>query len=259
MAKKEMRMNRLVEIINSRGYIPIKEIAPVLHVSEMTVRRDLAAVEKSGLIKNVNGVLVSNFGTSAQALDKEYDLLNETQVQNEVKTLIGRFAATMIAPGDCVIFDTGTTTEQIAMSIPSELEFEALCFTRNVLEKLCRLPHVNIALAGGFYHPRTQLFACEESVNFIRSIRANKLFISAAGVHEDLGISCANSYEVPIKRAILQSAKQHILVADSSKFGVVRSAYFCDLTDIDVVITDSGLSPEWRDILLERGVALYQV
>lgn len=67
------------------------------------------------------------------------------------------------------------------------------------------------------------------------------------------------SYEVPIKRAILQSAKQHILVADSSKFGVVRSAYFCDLEDIDIVITDTGLSPEWRNILQERGVTLYQV
>lgn len=102
MGKKEMRMNRLVEIINSRGYIPIKEIAQLLHVSEMTVRRDLAAVEKSGLVKNVNGVLVSNSGNTVQVLDKEYDLLNETQVQNEVKKLIGRFAATMIVPGDCV-------------------------------------------------------------------------------------------------------------------------------------------------------------
>ena len=259
MGKKEMRMSRLVEIINSRGYIPIKEIAQLLHVSEMSVRRDLAAVEKSGLVKNVNGVLVSNSGNTVQVLDKEYDLLNETQVQNEVKKLIGRFAATMIVPGDCVIFDTGTTTEQIAMAIPPEMDFEALCFTRNTLERLCRLPHVNIALAGGYYYPRTQLFAGEDGVNFIRSIRANKLFISAAGIHEDLGISCANSYEVPIKRAILQSAKQHILVADSSKFGVVRSAYFCDLEDIDIVITDTGLSPEWRNILQERGVTLYQV
>ena len=98
MGKKEMRMSRLVEIINSRGYIPIKEIAQLLHVSEMTVRRDLAAVEKSGLVKNVNGVLVSNSGNTVQVLDKEYDLLNETQVQNEVKKLIGRFAATMIVP-----------------------------------------------------------------------------------------------------------------------------------------------------------------
>ena len=256
MGKRELRMNRLVDIIHSCGYMPIRDIAQMLKVSEMTVRRDLAAVEKSGLIKNVNGVVVSGTG---QQVNREYIFESETKVQNEAKALIGHFAAGLISPGDCVIFDTGTTTEQIAMAIPPEMDFEALCFTRNTLERLCRLPHVNIALAGGYYYPRTQLFAGEDGVNFIRSIRANKLFISAAGIHEDLGISCANSYEVPIKRAILQSAKQHILVADSSKFGVVRSAYFCDLEDIDIVITDTGLSPEWRNILQERGVTLYQV
>lgn len=259
MGKREMRMNRLVELIAQRGYLSIKETAQLLRVSEMTVRRDLAAIEKSGLVKNVNGVLVARKNSAVRGQEREYDLDSETQVQNEAKALIGRFAARMIEPGDCVIFDTGTTTEQIALSIPEELEFEALCFTRNILNQLCRRPHVRIALAGGFYHPRTQLFTCEESIQFIRGIRANKLFLSAAGIHEHLGISCANSYEVPIKRAVLHSAKQHILVADSGKFDVVRSAYFCDLSDIDAVITDSGLSPEWRGILREHGVALYLV
>lgn len=78
-------------------------------------------------------------------------------------------------------------------------------------------------------------------------------------MHEELGISCANSYEVATKRAILKSARQHILVADSSKFGVVRSAYFCDLADIDTVVTDNGLAPEWVSLLKQLGVTLYLV
>ena len=94
-------------------------------------------------------------------------------------------------------------------------------------------------------------------VAFIHNIRANKVFISAAGVHEELGISCANSYEVATKRAILKSAR-HILVADSSKFGVVRSAYFCNLTDID---TSDRHRPfvEWANLLRQLGIVLYQV
>ena len=123
-----------------------------------------------------------------------------------------------------MIFDTGTTTEQIAMAIPPEMDFEALCFTRNTLERLCRLPHVNIALAGGYYYPRTQLFAGEDGVNFIRSIRANKLFISAAGIHEDLGISCANSYEVPIKRAILPVSYTHLYMILVRNAGITCTA-----------------------------------
>ena len=180
-------------------------------------------------------------------------------MQNEAKALIGHFAAGLISPGDCVIFDTGTTTEQIARCISPSLEFEALCFTRNILGHLCGLPHATLAMAGGFYHPGTQMFTSDEGVAFIHNIRANKVFISAAGVHEELGISCANSYEVATKRAILKSARQHILVADSSKFGVVRSAYFCDLADIDTVVTDNGLAPEWVSLLKQLGVTLYLV
>lgn len=259
MGKREARMNRMVEVVHSRGFIPIREMAQLLGVSEMTVRRDLAAVEKGGLVQNVNGVLVSSTGRTLDFLGKKYDLAEETQVENEAKVLIGRLAVSMIRPGDCVILDIGTTTEQIAAQVPPDLEFEALCFTMNILGRLCGKPGVKVALAGGFYYPDTQLFVSEEGIDFIRGVRANKLFLSAAGIREDLGISCVNSYEVPLKRAAIRSAEQHILVADSKKFGVVRPAYFCDLADIDAIITDTGLSGEWAEIIRSKGIRLYQV
>ena len=256
MGKREMRMNRLVELIRSHGYMPIKEIAQIFHVSEMTVRRDLAAVEKSGLIKNVNGVVIVG---GAYPEERKYNFESETQVQNEVKELIGQKAASLIAPGDSVIFDVGTTTEKIARNIAPSLEFEAVCYTQNILQILCRNPKITLSAAGGFYHPDTQAFSSEEGVAFIRNIRANKMFVSAAGIHNSLGVSCANAYEVALKRASLQSTRQHILVADSSKFGEVRSAYFCDLTDIHMVITDNGLAPQWKELFKQMGIQLVLV
>ena len=259
MGKREIRWNRMVELVHDRGFIPIRELAQTLGVSEMTVRRDLAAVEQGGRVKNVNGVLVSSVNRGLACLEKKYDLEEETQVENEAKVLIGRRAAAMIQPGDCIILDVGTTTEQIAAQLPEELELEALCFTMNILRRLCGKPRVQVALAGGYYRPRTQLFVSEEGIDFVRGVRANRMFLSAAGVREDLGISCVNSYEVALKRAALRSAQQHSLVADSKKFGVVRPAYVCDLTDIDAVITDTGLSPEWAERIRAKGIELYQV
>lgn len=258
MGKREMRMNRLIDAINSRGYLSIKESSQLLQVSEMTIRRDLEAIAGSHLVNNVNGVLMSSTGSAIRQIDKKYDLLDETAVHNEVKSLIGCLAASLISADDFVIFDTGTTTEQIIPHINPNIELGALCFNRNTLELLCRNPRINLAMAGGYYHPHTQMFASEEGVAFIQSIRANKVFVSAAGVHENLGISCANSYEVPVKRAILQSARQHILVVDSNKFDVVRSAYFCDLSDIDIVVTDKGLPEEWGRILQEQGIVVHR-
>lgn len=253
------RWNQLVELVHAQNYLPLKEAAKQLDVSEMTVRRDVEIIEKSGLIRNIKGMLVPGSGAAKEQLVRKYDLLNAAQVQNEVKTRLGRFAADMIEEGECVIFDIGTTVEQIAAHLPADLEFEALCLTRNTLEHLCARPKVRVSLAGGVYRPDTELFISENGVDFVRSIRANKLFLSAAGIHETLGISCANRYELVYKRAILQSARQCILVADSSKFNVVRSAYFCDLSAIHAVLTDKNLSSEWVRILQERHIILYQV
>lgn len=257
MGKREFRMSRLIGMVREHGYLPIKEAAAQLSVSEMTVRRDISEMEPSGFVKNVNGVLVAC--TVPEEPEKSYNLESEGHVQNEAKTKIGQFAARLIEPGESVILDTGSTTEKIAESIPQSLEFEAICFTFNTFRRLQSLPKASLSLAGGFFHPDTQMFTSGEGVEFIQNIRANKVFVSAAGVHDTLGISCANSYEVPTKRAILKSARQHILVADSSKFGVVRSSYFCDLSDIHTVITDVGLSEEWQARLQNHGITVYLV
>lgn len=226
MGKRELRMNRLVDIIHSCGYMPIRDIAQMLKVSEMTVRRDLAAVEKSGLIKNVNGVVVSGTG---QQVNREYIFESETKVQNEAKALIGHFAAGLISPGDCVIFDTGTTTEQIARASRPRWSSRP-CVSRAIFWGICaacRMPPLPWQAAS-----ITRAHRCSPAMKASLSSTISgqtRCSSQRAGVHEELGISCANSYEVATKRAILKSARQHILVADSSKFGVVRSAYFCDL------------------------------
>ena len=129
----------------------------------------------------------------------------------------------------------------------------------NTLQCLLEKPLAMVAVSGGYYQPSTQMFLSDESARFIRSIRANKVFLSAAGIHEDLGISCANHYEVVAKKALLQSARHHILVADSSKFGMIRSSYFCDLSEIDEIITDDHLPDKWVNLIESRNILLHRV
>ena len=92
MGKRELRMNRLVDIIHSCGYMPIRDIAQMLKVSEMTVRRDLAAIEKSGLIKNVNGVVVSGAG---QQVNREYVFESETHSSFQMPSLLEPFTTNL--------------------------------------------------------------------------------------------------------------------------------------------------------------------
>src|SRR5690606_3879851 len=98
------------------------------------------------------------------------------------------------------------------------------------------------------------MFESAEGVSLIQRIRANKMFVSASGIHKELGITCANNYEVVTKRSALNSSYTKILLADSSKFGTIKQGYFAQLNDIDIIVTDNELSNNWRQFITEQGI-----
>ncbi len=257
MAKKDDRVKRLIDILRIRGFVSIKELSILLDVSEMTVRRDLKLLENKNVASNVNGTSVYNPAHLGFAND--YNLSDETEKQNSQKEAIGMFAASLVKKGDVIIVDTGTTTERIIPYLPQNLDLTVLTYATNILMELRRLSDINMIFAGGYYQPNTQIFISDEGLSLIKSIRAQKVFVSAAGIHKQLGVTCANAYEVPVKKLILNTSLQKILVADSKKFGSVRSSYFCELSDIDIVITDKELPEEWIQILKSKDIEFHLV
>ena len=100
------------------------------------------------------------------------------------------------------------------------------------------------------------MFASAESVEFIRRHRANKAFISTSGVHRSLGITCINAHSVDSKRAIIESSASRVLLTDSSKFGAVKANHFAELDEINIIVTDDGISEDWRTLLHDIGIRL---
>lgn len=259
MGKMEDRMNLLIDILRVRSYVSIKELSKLLCVSEMTVRRDIKHLEANSIAENVDGTIVYNPAHLGVLNEQDYNLQTACEKLNHQKEAIGKYAANMVETGDTLIIDTGSTTVCLVPHLPLSKDLTVLCYNINILMELRRNPGVKMIFAGGFYHPNTQMFTCDEGIRFIQGIRAQKVFVSAAGVHESLGITCANNYEVPAKKAILQSSLHKILVADSSKFGQVRSSYFCELDVIHDVVTDDGLSSEWQTRLTDMGITVHLV
>lgn len=259
MGNKNARLNELIDILQARGMVSVKELAAELNVSEMTIRRDLKTLEGTDIAENIGGSVIYNPAHSVLRINKEYNLALETEYQNEEKSAIGKYATTLIQPDETIIIDTGTTTVHIAHNLPVHKNLSVLCYNINILMELRRLPNVKLLFAGGHYHSNAQMFESPQGIDFIRSIRVHKAFISAAGVHEGLGVTCVNSYEVETKKAVLRSALQKILVVDASKFGAVHSSYFCDLDAFDAIITNRSLSPEWVDIIRRHKIELHLV
>lgn len=261
MNKKNERMRRLLEIIRVRGFVPVKELAALMNVSEMTIRRDLKILEANRPAENVceTSVYHPARGVSPDGvrLFEDHDLLGSVRRRESQKEEIGRCAAALADPGDLIILDAGTTTEKIIPHLPAGLELTVLCYTMNLLLEARRRADLRIILAGGYYHPDTQMFESAQGADFIRSIRAQKAFVSAAGIHGRLGVTCMNRCETSAKRAALDSSLEKILVADSEKFGAVCPAYFSELDDFCAVVTDGGLSSFWREKITGMGITLH--
>ena len=117
----------------------------------------------------------------------------------------------------------------------------------------------SIIFAGGYFHPETMTFESAEGIDLIRRTRADKAFVSAAGIHRELGVTTVYPHELQIKKAILSSARSRILVVDSSKFGQTKSVYFADMPDFQTVITDSGVPEEYARTIRDLGIELIVV
>jgi DeoR family deoxyribose operon repressor len=262
MNKKTLRLNKIITLLQNHGILYVKDIAKKLEVSEMTVRRDLVKLKNNNFIERQHGkavLLRGNVVSSYEDIENIYSLSSASQKMNEEKKLIAQYAATLVKEGEVIILDNGSTTDKIADYITGEMELTVVCYNLNIAAKLSRKEKINILLAGGYYHPSDQMFESYEGLQFLRAIRAHKLFLSASGVHESLGMTCAHSFEVLVKQTVLQSALTKILVADSSKFGAVTTVFFSSLNNLDMIITDKGIPKEWIDIIQSKNINLVTV
>jgi DeoR family deoxyribose operon repressor len=254
MKQRLLRMRIVVDYLRDRNGASIRDLARELKVSEMTVRRDLEQLRLENIVSLVHGAAIFNSDSSAGEQLRDYHLSLEETVSKAEKERIGRAAAGMVQDGDIIIIDIGTTTEYLARNLPQGFPITALCFTMNALTEVCKKKIENPIMGGGYYHANTQLFESEETISLIRRVRATKLFLSAAGVSREMGLTCANQYEVKVKQACIESSLKKILLVDSKKFDRIRPAFFTTLDKVDTVITDKGIDRSWIKTMEDMGI-----
>lgn len=257
MSKINERLENIVLILKKNNAATIRELSESLHVSEMTIRRDLKSLAHDDFIRLIHGGAVYNRGKDNQN-DKEsrYYLLAEEARNDEEKIRIADEAVKMINPGDIIMLDTGSTTEYLAKILPENIPLTVMCHSMNVLLEVLKKKNCDIVFPGGFFHEKTLVFESPEGTDLIRRSRANVAFFAAGGIHEELGVTCHTTFVVETKKAMLSSSQKKVLIADSSKFGEVKSSYYADLANFDAIITDSGISEKYRKIVEDSDIEL---
>ncbi len=259
MDKKEQRVNDLISLIKEQPLLSVKSLSEMLNVSEMTIRRDLDYLKTNNILNRTHGINFLNSVNSPVDPEFQYNLSTELTKYNIEKDKIGQFASTLVEPGDIISIDSGTTAGAMSKYIPENMNLTVLCYNYYTLSQLYNKNGVSIIFPGGYFHHTDQMFESSEGINLIKNHRANKVFVSASGIHEKLGITCSHNYEVLTKRAVLSSSLTKILLADSSKFGLIHTSYFAQLSEIDVIVTDGGITKKWESIIADAGIKIYIV
>lgn len=213
----------------------LRDAATLLDVSEMTVRRDIAA--SPGQFTYLGGYIVSAADVPNGA---GYTIEQEKDLFAQAKAEASAVAAGLLANDETIFIDCGTTLVTLARMIPAEMHLTVVCYSLNVAEILRRKPNVRMILLGGMYVSSSDSFASEESVETLRRMGINKAFLSAGGVDEARGVTCWNFHEVGIKQAAMASAVERHLVVDESKFGKVKAVRFSQLDEFDSIVTELG-------------------
>ena len=246
--KKSDRIKLIQQALHDQKAIHLREMAALLDVSEMTLRRDLGRhPDKFHLL---GGHITLAFDPTETA---EYKLTEQGTRHVEEKRRIGKLAAAFIQPGDTVFFDCGTTVPFVVDFIPDDLEFTAVCNSLNVLLKLQQKPNCSIVLCGGTFHRKNQVFEHRDESSILDNVRLTWAFVSAAGVSQTLGVTCFNFNEVEVKQKVLRQAQHCMLLADHTKFDAVKTAHFATLEHFHVVVSDKKLPKTSRDLIQANG------
>jgi DeoR/GlpR family transcriptional regulator of sugar metabolism len=243
------RQDRILEQVALHGAARVSELVELLGVSDMTVRRDIDVLAGRGLVDRVHGGVTAASGRSAD----EPGFVAKSTLQRDEKVAIAREAVRLVEPGAAVALSAGTTTYEVARQLR---HVERLTVVTNSIP-VAQLLHedqpgdMTVILTGGIRTPSDALVG-PVAVGALQGLHVDWLFMGVHGIDLRAGLTTPNLVEGDTDRALIACARQVVVTADSTKWGVVGLTTIAGLDEVDVLVTDTGLPPGARDVLSER-------
>jgi DeoR/GlpR family transcriptional regulator of sugar metabolism len=245
------RQSLILQAVRSDGSARVSDLTQQLGVSDMTVRRDLEALARDGLIEKVHGGAVLP-GTPTSSHEPGFEA--KLVLEQPEKAAIGRAAASLVKPGTAIALSAGTTTFALAQCL---LDVPGLTIVTNSLRVagLFATSHGpesgSVVLTGGMRTPSDALVGPVADLT-IGSLHFDTLFLGCTGLDPEAGLSTPNLAEAETNRALINRARRVVVLADHTKWGVVSLASFAPVDKVDVLVTDAHLPTDARAALAGR-------
>ncbi|WP_129337070.1 DeoR/GlpR family DNA-binding transcription regulator [Cellulomonas endophytica] len=233
------RQREIVSRARAAGRVGVRGLAESFDVAQETVRRDLLVLAQAGLLRRVHGGAIPTPGPDGEPEVAE----RETRMSDE-KERIATLAVQELPHGGSVLLDAGTTTVRLAMLLPPDRELTVVTHALPVAALLATRPNITLHVLGGVVRPRTLAAVGERALEALRGVYADVAFLGANGLARRYGLTTTDPAEATVKRALLERSRRTVVLADRTKFGRRDAVHVCDLADVDLVISDSGLADD---------------
>jgi DeoR/GlpR family transcriptional regulator of sugar metabolism len=248
--KAAERLLRLRGTFERQEFADLATLARTLRTSESTVRRDLAALEKEGLVQRVHGGALAAPKREAAA----YDFAGQARRMAGAKARIARVAASLVEDGQMVILDGGSTVAAVARELVHR-SLHVLTNSLPIAGIFEHARHVELTLTGGTLYPRLGVLLGPLCEQMLGSVAADVLVMGTGGVSE-AGFGNNSTLVVGSERRMIEVARRVVIVADHTKFGRAGMIPLAPLDAAHVIVSDRELDGRYQEMVRSRGVEL---
>ena len=227
------RHSRIVALLNERQRLTTETFSAELGVSKETIRRDLIELELSGKLSRVHG------GAIPQNVPIEPSYVEREELHRPEKRAIARAAAALIAPGMSCFIDAGSTTQALAQALLARTDIQIVTNSVSIASELAGNPGLDVVLLGGRIAQEMPATYGDQTVAEIGRYHLDLAIVSPVGVDARAGAMDYLWHEAAVARAMLEHARQRIVLADRTKLGRTSRMQICSASAVDVLVTDA--------------------
>lgn len=247
--KQSIRHKKIIELVIQQGYVSTEELVAYLEVSPQTIRRDLNELAENNLIRRHHG------GAASPSSSENSDYNERKQFFSQAKRRIAQEVAKLIPNNASLFIDIGTTPEAVADALLEHKNLRIVTNNLNAAHILMQNDSFKITLAGGSLRQDGGIIG-EATIAFISQFRLDYGILGISSIDLDGSLLDYDFHEVQVKRAIIESSRNTLLVADHSKFSRSAMVKLGSLTDVQYFFTDTAPPPSIQDILRGSEVCL---
>ncbi len=246
----EIRHKRILEQLRSMGRIYVRKVAQELAVTEVTIRRDLSVLQKSGLLKKTYS------GAVLSAPDVSVSVRYRQTKKAKAKQTIGKLASGLVGDGDIIYLEAGSTCYEIIPYLAKKKNLTAIVNSLYLMRHLHEQPGHKVIIIGGQYRPERMDMVGPQAEAAISQLGGFKAFTGADDIAIDAGISGADQVTVGFAKIVLQRAAEVAFVGDQTKFDKPALYKIADIDRLDYIVTDAKPSDAWHRAAKKKNIKL---